>query len=49
VYKIKLSQRAKLTEEIKRQIALEGDEIVDVAKFFASQKPRRSKKGGATK
>ena len=44
VYKIKLVQKAKLTEEIKRQILLEGDEIIDVAKFFDQQKPRRAKK-----
>ena len=44
VYKIKLSQKARLTEEIKRQILLEGDQIIDVDKFFAQQKPRRVKK-----
>ena len=44
VYKIKLSQKARLTEEIQRQILLEGEEIIDVAKFFAQQKPRRVKK-----
>ena len=50
VYKIKLSKRARLSEEIKRQILAEGDEIVDVNKFFASQKQsRRIKKGGAVR
>ena len=48
VYKVKLNIKVRLTDEIAKQIACEGDEIVDVRAYF-SPKRKSALKGGANK